>query len=142
MGNRPGHTIPPTPVRLSHNIKQAATLAPGIGSILFPLVAVGWLWALVIPSAPSRRRFRIPPLVACRCIAHTHRFLLRFTEPRSTSGMFFTQPTLYVLVGLAAAGAAHLATKQWRHLAYLKTGAMALGLSMGIALFIRAFDIE
>jgi len=135
-------TIPPTSVRLSHNIKQAATLAPGIGSILFPLVAIGWVWAVLIPATPSRRRWGLPagwwragvlliPIASCFG-SLSLKFNLRY--------VFHSAPTLYVLVGLAAAGAAHITTRNsgalWRWAA--KAAGVTLGISMGLALFIRA----
>ena len=135
-------TIPPTTVRLSHNIKQASILAPGIGSVLFPLVAAGWIWSLLVPACPIRRRFGVPvgwwragvlfiPIASCFG-SLSLKFNLRY--------VFHAAPTMYVLVGLAAAGAAHIATRNsgigWRVLA--KSSAVALGISMGIALFIRA----
>ncbi len=135
-------TIPPTTVRLEHNIKQAAILAPGIGSVLFPLAGLGWLWALLAPASSVRRRLGVPigwwragvlmvPLASCFG-SLSLKFNLRY--------VFHAAPTLFVLVGIAAAGAAHLATRNsgdiWRWGA--KITAVGLGLCMGLALYIRA----
>ncbi len=135
-------SIPPTPVRLSHNIKQASILAPGIGSVMFPLVALGWLWSLFCPATPTRRRMGLPvgwwragvllvPLASCFG-SLSLKFNLRY--------IFHAAPTLYVLMGLAAVGAAHLVSRnsglwwQWAS----KAMAVMLGVSMATALFIRA----
>ena len=135
-------SIPPTPVRLSHNIKQASILAPGIGSVMFPLVALGWLWSLFCPATPMRRRIGLPvgwwragvllvPLASCFG-SLSLKFNLRY--------VFHAAPTLYVLMGLAAVGAAHLVSRNsgqlWQWAA--KGMAVMLGISMATALFIRA----
>jgi 4-amino-4-deoxy-L-arabinose transferase-like glycosyltransferase len=135
-------TIPPTQVRLEHNIKQAAILAPGIGSVLFPLAGLGWLWTLFAPASPIRRRMGLPvgwwragvllvPIASCFG-SLSLKFNLRY--------VFHAAPTIYVLAGIAAAGVAHLAMRNsgdiWRCGA--KLCAIMLGVSLGIALFIRA----
>ena len=43
----PGTTIPPWGHRVSHNLKQADTLAPGLGMLLFPLAGLGFLFSLM-----------------------------------------------------------------------------------------------
>ena len=135
-------TIPPTAVRLSHNIKQASILAPGIGSILFPLAAIGWLWTVFTPATPVRRRFGLPagwwkagvllvPIASCFG-SLSLKFNLRY--------VFHAAPTLYVLVGVAAVGAAHIASRNSGPLWKLATKlcSITLGISMAVALFIRA----
>jgi len=138
----PRTTIPPLPERLGHNIKQAAVLAPGLGSILVPLTGLGLLWTMFLPASPLRRRWGIPhgwwraavllvPLASCFG-SFSLKFNLRY--------IFHAAPTVFVLVGCAAAGAATLLSRRGGALWQLSTAAvtLALGLSVGIALFIRA----
>jgi 4-amino-4-deoxy-L-arabinose transferase-like glycosyltransferase len=138
----PRTTIPPLPVRLSHNLKQAAILAPGLGSILVPLTGLGLLWAFILPASPLRRRWGIPhgwwrgavllvPLASCFG-SLSLKFNLRY--------IFHAAPTVFVLVGIAAAGAATMMSRRGGGLWQISTRivALALGLSVGIALFIRA----
>ena len=135
-------TIPPLSVRLEHNIKQAAVLAPGLGSVLIPLVAVGWLWTVLLPTAPVQRRFGLPkgwwkagvllvPLASCFG-SLSLKFNLRY--------VFHAAPTSFVLIACAAAGAAALLSRRgaaaWQSLYGL--GVTAFGVSVGLALFIRA----
>ena len=46
-------TIPPLPERLSHNIAQFATLGPGLGSVLVPLLGLGLAMVVLLPTAAT-----------------------------------------------------------------------------------------
>jgi len=135
-------TIPPLGVRLSHNIKQFATLAPGLGTVMLPLVGLGWLWAVLIPTARTRRMFGVPttwwragvllvPLASCFG-SLSLKFNLRY--------VFHAAPTVFVLAGITGAGLASLAMRRGGTLWQLMSQLMAvgIGLSVAIALFIRA----
>jgi 4-amino-4-deoxy-L-arabinose transferase-like glycosyltransferase len=138
----PKTTIPPLRERLSHNLKQAAILAPGLGSILAPLAGLGFLWTILLPASSLRRRWGLPhgwwraaillvPLASCFG-SFSLKFNLRY--------IFHAAPTLFVLVGCAVGGAAALMSRRGGGLWQLSNRlvALALGLSVGIALFIRA----
>lgn len=135
-------TIPPLPVRLEHNIKQAAILAPGLGTVLLPLVGIGWLWTVLVPTARTRRWLGVPatwwkagvllvPLASCFG-SLSLKFNLRY--------VFHAAPTMLVLVACAAAGAATLLSRRGAGLWRTAYGAMvvAFGISVGTALYIRA----
>jgi hypothetical protein len=138
----PKTTIPPLTERLSHNIKQFATLGPGIGSVFIPLILLGLLFTAIRPTAREARRFGIPrswwtmgvlvvPLASCFG-SLSLKFNLRY--------VFHAAPTVFVLVGVAAAVLSHLVIRKggwaWRSLAGLVT--IGLGVSLSISLFIRA----
>ncbi len=135
-------TIPPLAVRLEHNVKQAAILAPGLGTVLLPLVAAGWLWSLLVPTARTRRRWGLPvgwwkagvlmvPLASCFG-SFSLKFNLRY--------VFHAAPTLFVLIACSAAGVAALLSRRggglWRTL--YGAAVVAFGISVGTALYIRA----
>ena len=135
-------TIPPLGVRLSHNIKQAAILAPGLGAVLLPLLGVGWLWTALVPSARTRRWMGVPtgwwkagvlvvPLASCFG-SLSLKFNLRY--------VFHAAPTMLVLVACAAAGAATLLSRRGSGLWRAAYGGVvvAFGISVGTALYIRA----
>jgi hypothetical protein len=135
-------TIPPLPVRVEHNIKQLASLAPGLGSVLIPLLGLGLLVAPLQPRVRAKRRLGIPPkawtaavlaVPLASCLGSLSlKFNLRY--------VFHAAPTLFVLAGLTIAGIVSLATHRggrlWQGLGSVV--AAAVGLSLGLTLFIRA----
>ena len=134
-------TIPPLPERLSHNVAQFATLGPGLGSVLVPLLGLGLVMAVFLPTAATRRRLGIPtrwwqmgvrvvPLAACFGSVSL-KFNLRY--------VFHAAPTVYVLIGIGVATVAALSVRRGGLLAgAARLVAVALGVSMGLALHIRA----
>ena len=135
-------TIPPLPERLSHNVAQFATLGPGLGSVLVPLLGLGLAMAVFLPTAVTRRRLGIPtrwwqmgvlvvPLASCFG-SFSLKFNLRY--------VFHAAPTVYVLIGIGVASVAALSVRRggllWQGAARLV--AVAIGVSMGLALYIRA----
>ena len=131
----PNTTIPPLMKRLTHNIKQFATLGPGLGSILTPLIGLGLLLAVWRPTTREERWWRMGvlavPLASCFG-SLSLKFNLRY--------VFHAAPTVFVLVGIAVALPAALAVRRggsvWKGLSSLV--AIGLGGSLGISLFIRA----
>lgn len=135
-------TIPPLPKRLEHNLKQAAVLAPGLGTVLVPLTLLGWLWTVAVPTARVKRRWGIPsgwwkagvllvPLASCFG-SLSLKFNLRY--------VFHAAPTVYVLIACTGVGLVALFSRKggagWQ--AVYRLGVVALGMSVGTALFIRA----
>ena len=135
-------TIPPLPERLSHNVAQFATLGPGLGSVLVPLLGLGLAMAVFLPTAATRRRLGIPtrwwqmgvlvvPLASCFG-SFSLKFNLRY--------VFHAAPTVYVLIGIGVATVAALCVRRggllWQGAA--RGVAVALGVSIGLALYIRA----
>ena len=138
----PKTTIPPLKERLAHNIKQFATLGPGLGSVLVPLIGLGILGAAVRPSSREERWLGIPrtwwrmgvlmvPLASCFG-SLSLKFNLRY--------VFHAAPTVFVLIGIAVAILSALAVRRggllWQLLSRLV--ALGIGLSLAISLFIRA----
>ena len=138
----PATSIPPWSIRVGHNLEQAASLAPGVSSILFPLAGLGFLSSLLTPLAGARRRFGLPvgwwragvllvPLASCMG-SLSLKFNFRY--------VFHFMPATLVMVALAAATFGNLALPRasvlWRGLGRLI--AVALCTSMAIALYIRA----
>ena len=135
-------TIPPLPKRLAHNLKQAAVLAPGLGTVLVPLTLLGWLWTVAVPTARVKRRWGIPtgwwkagvllvPLASCFG-SLSLKFNLRY--------VFHAAPTVYVLIACTGAVVVALFSRKggagWQLLH--RFGVVAFGLAVGTALFIRA----
>jgi len=143
----PGTSIPPWGVRVSHNLAQADTLAPGLGALLFPLAGVGFLLALT-----GRVRDRLDPLGGWRAALPSgwwHAGLLLVPLLSSLGSLslkfnfryvFHFVPTTLALVALAAVGLCRLALPRtgglWTGLSRLV--ALGLCLSMAVALYIRA----
>ena len=138
----PATTIPPLGKRLSHNVAQFATLGPGLGSVMVPLLGLGIALASVAPTARTRRWLGLPrgwwkvgvllvPLASCFG-SFSLKFNLRY--------VFHAAPTVYVLIGVGVSIAAGLCIRRggvlWRGAAQL--AAIALGVALGAALFIRA----
>jgi hypothetical protein len=145
----PGTSIPPLGVRLRHNLAQADTLAPGVGSVLFPLAGLGFLltlfglgvrhprreagfaWRRPLPQSWWHAGLLLVPLASCfgsLSLKFNFRYVFHFV------------PTTLVLVALGALGMGQLMVgargSVWR-LARVAVG-LSLCLSMAIALFIRA----
>ena len=135
-------TIPPLGVRLKHNIAQLASLAPGLGSVLIPLLGLGLLGACVQPASRTTRRFGLPhtwwtaavlgvPLASCFG-ALSLKFNLRY--------VFHASPTIYVLIAIGISTIAVVMTRRggwaWQGLSRLLV--VAMGLSLALAIFIRA----
>jgi len=135
-------TIPPLGVRLRHNIAQLASLAPGLGAVLIPLLSLGLLAAPFQPRRRTSRRFGLPktwwtaavlavPLASCFG-SLSLKFNLRY--------VFHAAPTIYVLVAIGVASLCSLGGLRGRPVwAWLNRSlALLVGLSLGIALFIRS----
>ncbi len=143
----PGTTIPPWGHRVSHNLQQADTLAPGLGALLFPLAGLGFVLTLLgrlRDSMEPRRGWRailgpswwhagllLVPLFSCMG-SLSLKFNFRY--------VFHFVPTTLVLVALAAVGLGRLALPRAGGVWTVLTRLVALGLclSMAIALYIRA----
>ncbi len=138
----PATTIPPLPKRLSHNVAQFAILGPGLGSVLVPLLGLGLMMSVFMPTAATRRWFGLPkrwwqmgvlvvPLASCFG-SLSLKFNLRY--------VFHAAPTVYVLIGIGVAVVATICVRRggalWQGAARLI--AIAMGVSLGLALYIRA----
>jgi len=135
-------TIPPLKERLTHNIKQFATLGPGLGSILVPLMGLGLLMAAIRPTSREERVWGVPktwwrmgvlvvPLASCFG-SLSLKFNLRY--------VFHASPSAFVLVGIGIALLSTWVIRKgglfWQLSARLV--ALGLGVSLAISLFIRA----
>ena len=129
----PATTIPPLPKRLSHNVAQFATLGPGLGSVLVPLLGLGLVMSVFLPTAATRRRFGLPkrwwqmgvlvvPLASCFG-SLSLKFNLRY--------VFHAAPTVYVLIGIGVAVVA--ATCVRRGGALWQGAARLIAISMGVS---------
>jgi|GEM_PF-1789934 len=143
----PGTTIPPWGHRVSHNLKQADTLAPGLGALLFPLAGIGFVLSIlgrVRDSFAPREGFRrilptswwhagllLVPLFSCLG-SLSLKFNFRY--------VFHFVPTTLVLVALTAVGMSRLVLPKTRGLWTISARMVAIGLclSMAIAMYIRA----
>ena len=138
----PKTTIPPLSERLSHNIKQFATLGPGLGSVLVPLMGLGLLGAALRPTSRETRVLGIPrtwwrmgvlvvPLASCFG-SLSLKFNLRY--------VFHAAPTAFVIIGVAVSILSALTVRRggglWQVMARLV--ALGIGMSLAISLFIRA----
>ncbi len=145
----PGTTIPPWPKRVSHNLAQADTLAPGVGSIFLPIAAIGFLLALLglgvrHPDRQATTRWTrylprdwwqagvlLIPLASCfgsLSLKFNFRYVFHFV------------PTTLVMVALGAFGASRLIVGDRGRIWSVAHTAVGLGIcaAMSIALYIRA----
>jgi hypothetical protein len=143
----PGTTIPPWGHRVRHNLAQAATLAPGLGGLLFPLAGLGFVLSLL-----GRLRARSPAETGWRRLLpagwwHTGLLLIPLFSCLGSLSLkfnfryvFHAVPTTLVLVSLAAVGVGRLALPRsggvWTGLSRLV--ALGLCMSLTVALYIRA----
>jgi hypothetical protein len=143
----PGTTIPPLAVRISHNLGQARTLAPGLGSLLFPLAGLGFLltlmgrlrtplyrstgWRRLLPVGWWHTGLLAVPLFSCLG-SLSLKFNFRY--------VFHSVPTTLVLVALASVGLVRLMLPRTQGIWTVLGRLLALGLcgSLGLALYIRA----
>jgi hypothetical protein len=145
----PGTSIPPWSERVGHNLQQADELAPGVGSILFPLAGLGWMFALLglgvrHPTRGERFRWRtalpsswwhvgvlLVPLASCfgsLSLKFNFRYVFHFV------------PTTLVMVAIGCLGLSRILIGHRGRLWQLAHTIVGMGIcaGMAVALFIRA----